>query len=230
MDIKYIFILIFFSFWLVHCSSLKTGKQDLLSVPETLNKDNDSSFRSNPDSVYVFTCNERKYSLKGNKISRAYFPFDLRNCLLENGYRGDEKANKQIATIINNTRFNDLLIFGGSDAVYRGPTVFGAFLKKSQNYRPLNTFDDGEDSIYEMGTVSDVYIGYYCRMIKSIDGWDPYAYIENSVKYGKIMVNDYGEDGLFNPAYGIEVGRKTHKAIIKAWQEGEIIFKEYIEE
>ncbi|MFT6334437.1 MAG: hypothetical protein ACJATI_001176 [Halioglobus sp.] len=209
---------------------MKTGKQEVLIIPETIKTEFDSSFKNNPDSVHVFNCNGKNYTLKANKISRAYFPYDLRDCLLVKGFNGDENANKQLATIIRNTIYNDLLIFGGSDAEFRGPIVFEAFLNKSQDYTPLNLADDGEDSIYAHGTVSDVYMGYYCKMIKSIDGWEPYGYIGKKVKFQELDNYLYGDDGLFNPEYGIEVGTKAYNAMLEAYQQGKIVFKAYGEE
>lgn len=217
-----------FTICFINCSSLKTNtKQEETNNSLKITNEFYSSFRSNPDSIHVFECNGKKYALRAKKISRPYFPYELRDCLLDLGFKGDIEANKQLAKIIKNIRFNDLLIFGGSDAVYRGSEIFKTFLNKSQDYTPLNTFDDGEDSKYYEGTVADVYIGYYCKMIESIDGLAPYDYIGKMVNFQQTDNFEYKENGLFNPDYGVEVGTKTYNTILKAWKEGKIILKDY---
>jgi hypothetical protein len=226
MENKYSFLIILCCFIFFHCSSTKYAVHEDNNVLAT-NIEIDTRFRSNPDSTHVFNCNGKKYALKAKKISRAYFPYDLRDCLLGNGFKGDENANKQIAKILRNSEHFDLLIFGGCDAKFRGRQIFEALLNQSQDYRPLNLFGGIEDSEFRKGTVSDAYSCIYCNMIQSIDGWKPYDYIEREVKYQEITTFEYLENGLFNPAYGIEVGTKTYNAILKALQEGRIVFKAY---
>jgi len=227
MENKWIFFIVIYSLFFIHCSTSRSEKRADSGRLELVQVKQDMSYKSNPDSIHLFTCNNKKYRLRAKKISRAYFPDDLRECLLDRGFNGDEEANRQLASIIENSTYNNLLIFRGIDAEYRGPAIFEAFLKKSQDYTPLNLEDDGEDSKTRDGTVADVYIGYYLKMVESIDGYSPEEYIGVMVDFQNLDNYLYGEDGLFNPAYGIEVGTKIYNAISKAWEEGKIILKAY---
>jgi hypothetical protein len=53
------------------------------------------------DSLISFTCNSEQINIKFNKINRAYFPEHLKHCLVEEGFKGNIEANKQIAFIID---------------------------------------------------------------------------------------------------------------------------------
>jgi len=215
---------------IVQISCGSTSKKPLTSGTANANDtitDSEQVKKVQKEENISFSCGELSQTLGVDRINWVNFNKRLSACLLEKGFHGDAAANAQLAALIRATESNALMIFGGGETNLRGEVVFEALLSKSQNYTPLNTFDDGEDSIYTSGTIANIYQLYYCRMIESIDGWEPYDYLERTVKYNEIPFFEYGEDGLFNPEYGIEVGERSYVAMSKAYKEGKIIFKKF---
>ncbi len=179
------------------------------------------------EKTYKFSCGEREWSIVGKNIIRPYFPIELRNCLLEKGFNGDQEVNQQIASLIRMVKMDDFLIFGTNDK-FRGPQVFEALLSVGNDFSPVIDYDDGSIT----GTKAQAFGGTYLKMIKYIDGKEHnILFMELWQKNRDKIPNEYDPETLeYNFQYDVEWSKIMYNAIAQAWKENKIILKEFGEE
>lgn len=226
---KYVFILIILT-QIASCAMF-SGLSSKSNDVEVAVRDSDNLENTNEpiDSTYEFKCGKWTQKITPKKINWVNFNDDLSDCLVLEGFNGNTNANKQIALIVRSISRHNFFVFG-QDPKFRGPDIFEALLSKANDHTPL--FDpDVEDFRYITGTIGSGYRGLCQSMIKSIDGksqsqWRIDLFYDYEIKNLEWDM----ETGLFNPAYGKEVGEKYYNALLKAWQEGKISLKNYGEE
>jgi len=196
---------------------------DLKILTESL--DNDMKH----DSIYHFNCGGTNYNIKASKINRAYFPVELRRCLLTSGFNGNQASNSQIAKLVRMLKIDDFLTFGTSPK-FRGPEVFEAILSISNDFSRGIAHDEGNGEL-STKTKSSGMSNVYIDMIRSIDGEDYTAFRSKIFANYEFKVQEYDPISLeHNFEYAIEESKRYYMAFLNAWKEGRIILKDYGEE
>lgn len=220
--IKYIVIIVILTSCTVSKRNIKKKSEDSINETQALHEN--TIIR---DSTYQFICQGDTIQILGRNISRAYFPVDLRQCLLREGFIGNVKANKQIADLIRLVRMNDFRVFG-RDPQFRGPEVFEAFLDISEDdFSPSIDFDGNES---EIKSRSQGFAHWYLEMIRTIDGISHYDYVEKLIKNHEFNNEEFIEGQGWNYEYFLEAWKLSLKGIKDAWREGLIELKNYGEE
>ncbi|MGK0316732.1 MAG: hypothetical protein ACI86M_002967 [Saprospiraceae bacterium] len=177
------------------------------------------------DSLISFTCNSEQINIKFNKINRAYFPEHLKHCLVEEGFKGNIEANKQIAFIIRSKGVGGMVNVWPFNDKYRGPDIFEALLDVGDDW----TYTGNPNVGIISGTRSSGAISWCLKMIESIGGSPPtdFSYYVNITN---------GLDSLIEikpmefPHIDIERDKMNYNTLKNAWEAGKIILKKYGQE